>query len=61
MCFALIVELARSANDVQVKRTWIFAYQIKTRYTFPLRNQLQVGAMVWLVWIKVSRMLHLNF
>jgi len=55
------VELARSANDVQVKRTWIFAYQIKTRYTFPLRNQLQVGAMVWLVWIKVSRMLHLNF
>jgi len=34
----------------------MFASQIKTWYTFPPRNQLQVGAMVWLVWIKVSRM-----
>jgi len=27
----------------------MFAYQIKTRYTFPPRNRLQVGAMMWLV------------
>jgi len=43
-------------NDVQVKRTRIIAYQIKTWYAFPPRNQLQVRAMVWLVWIKISRM-----
>jgi len=52
----LIAGLAQSSSDVQVKRTWIFAYQIKTRYAFSPRNQLQVGAMVWLVGIKVSWM-----
>jgi len=33
------LRFARSSNGVQVKRTWIFAYQIKTRYAFPPHNQ----------------------
>ena len=61
MCFAVIEGFARSSNDVQVKRMWIFAYRIKTRLAFPPRGQLQVEAMVWPVWIKVSLMQHLNF
>jgi len=56
MCFAVIVGFARSSNDVQVKRTRMFAYRIKTRYAFPPHGQLQVEAMVWLIWIKVSLM-----
>ena len=32
VCSAMIVGFARSSNDVQVKRTWIFAYQIKTHF-----------------------------
>jgi len=53
-----MVGLAQSSNDVQMmmKRTWIFAYQIKNRYAFSPRNQLQVRAMVWLVRIKISWM-----
>jgi len=39
------------SNDAQVKRSWMFACQ--TRYTFWPRSQLQVGAMVWLVWAKI--------
>ena len=62
ICFAVIVGFARSSNDVQVKRTWIFAYRIKTRFAFPPSGQLHVvEAMVWPVWIKVSLMQHLNF
>jgi len=61
MCLALIVGFARSSNNVQVKRTLMLAYQIKTRNVFPPRNRQQVGAMVWLVWIKISRMKHLSF
>jgi len=56
ICFSVIVGFARPSNDVQVKWTCMFAYQIKSGYTFPPPNQLQVGAMVWLVWIKISRM-----
>jgi len=61
ICFAVIVEFARSSNDVQVKRRWIFAYRIKTQFAFPRHGQLQVEAMVWPVWIKVSLMYYLNF
>ena len=50
----LTQQFAWSSNDVQVKRTWIFAYRIKTRFAFRPRDQLQVDAMVWPVWIKVS-------
>jgi len=56
ICFAVIIGSARSSNDVQVKRTWIFAYRIKTRFAFPPRRHLQVEAMVWPVWLKVSLM-----
>jgi len=48
----LKVGFARSANDVQVKRPWIFACQIKTGDAFPPLNQLQVEAMVWVVFDK---------
>jgi len=34
ICFAVIVGFVRSSNDVQVKRTWIFSYRIKTRLHF---------------------------
>jgi len=56
ICFAVTVGFARSSNDVQVKRTWILVYRIKTRIAFPSRGQLQVEAMVWPVCIKVSLM-----
>ena len=49
ICVDLIVGFARSATDVQVRRPWIFACQIKTRDAYPPHNQLQVEAMMWLV------------
>jgi len=34
---------------------------LKPGFAFPPRGQLQVEAMVWIVWIKIPRMDHLNF
>jgi len=54
--YVLIEGFARPANDVQVKRPWIFTYQIKNRDVFPPRNRLEVETMMWLVLDQISRM-----
>jgi len=43
ICFAVILGFARSSNDVQVKRTWIFAYHIKTHFHHAVSCRLKYG------------------
>jgi len=41
MRFALILTSTWLLNEVQVKRTWIFAYRIKTRHALARLNLRQ--------------------